>query len=197
MTVVAASYSNMEMWHHRVNSSFPNHFISPLRILSMHSLYFDYICPPLFLTPPSSTTFHLASSFLFCYYNPPVLFPLPFYSWCWASHWRIGNLPGATPLKTTNSPSPRSHELPLAPQPGVGAHDGHPSPCRNVDRLDLVWATTSTVSLWVSGPVMSRRCCFDPISLTSVFYHLSLPCSMMACEPSRVRWAVLIDKHLG
>lgn len=80
----------------------------------MHTLYFDYICPPLFLTPSSSTIFQLAFSFLFSYFNPSVLFPLPIYSGCWVSHWSIANLPGATPLKKTNSPSPRSHQLPLA-----------------------------------------------------------------------------------
>lgn len=33
------------------------------------------------------------------------------------------NLPGTTPLKKTDTPSPRSHQLSIAPQLQLGTHD--------------------------------------------------------------------------
>lgn len=77
-----------------------------------------------FSTPPRSTPFYLPTQL--CVFPTPthVKFNLCYLYilGCGAFHWSMANLPETTPLKKTDSPSPRSHQLPVAPQLGVKLH---------------------------------------------------------------------------
>lgn len=48
---------------------------------------------------------------------------------CGVISWSMINLPGATPFKKTESPTPRSYPLPITPQLGIGLWDHLPSSC--------------------------------------------------------------------
>lgn len=91
----------------------------------MHTLYFDNInpCIPLgLLSGPLPTV-----SPLVCFlYNS--LSPINTARGFGATHWSMGNLLRATPLKKTDSSSPRSHQLPIIPQLGVAGLCGPSSP---------------------------------------------------------------------
>lgn len=49
-------------------------------------------------------------------------------------------------LKKMDSPLPREHPPSIAPQPGLGTHKSHCRPCRSVDRLASLQATTAAES---------------------------------------------------
>lgn len=105
----------------------------PLRISYMHTLYFDHIPHPLWLTPPRSTLTpwplptlcaHLAQS------------TTPVNSQVWSSPLvNIVDLPGVTPLKKTNSSFLRSHQLSTVLQERIDVFSWSPLPvpCWNVN----------------------------------------------------------------
>lgn len=87
----------------------------------------------------------------------------------------VGPTTGATSLKETDSTTPRSYRLLIAPQLRVEACVPLPPPQQNVDWLNLYKTHTvmATVSYWVWGPLMSLRHCF--IWPSSASYNLSTP----------------------
>lgn len=92
-------------------------FINSLRILHLHTMYFDYICPILPdtypKTPPNFTPFF--KKIMHC-----IQFVVPLYSWVWAIHCSIVDLPGVTSLMKIGSPSSSSHQLSKTLQLAVG-----------------------------------------------------------------------------
>lgn len=73
----------------------------------------------------------------------------------------MGSLLEKTALKKTNPPSPRSHQLPVFSQLGVGPSDLHTSHwylCLAWSCMGLVHADTATVSSYVRQPVVVTYC---------------------------------------
>lgn len=89
---------------------------------------------PLRSTPISShPPFHVLS--LSCFvYNNSVQWVL----WVWDHCLNEVNQPGTRPLKKSDTPFPRRHQLSRTPQLGVWAHEVLSAPCWNVICLDLL-----------------------------------------------------------
>lgn len=65
-------------------------------------------------------------------------------------HWCIVHLPGATPLKKTNSPSPSSYQLPMAPELWLLLHVHLPSPCWDcfwIELMQVLWMLSQPLSV--------------------------------------------------
>lgn len=106
------------------------------------------------LSPPSSHNSSwnptATTKFTFMPHLPNLPNQLLFfiYPWEWGyPPWRE-QFTRPTPLKKTYFPSPGSHQLSIAPQPGLGAFVSLPQPCWHPDWIDFVQVTTGTVSSW-------------------------------------------------
>lgn len=65
-------------------------------------------------------------------------------------HWCIVHLPGATPLKKTNSPSPSSYQLPMATELWLLLHVHLPSPCWDcfwIELMQVLWMLSQPLSV--------------------------------------------------
>lgn len=100
----------------------------------------------------------------------------PYTLGCWAIYQSMFNLPGATPLRKTNSYSPSCYQLWTVPQLGVGLdaptilHGGIWS------GLSLTYAITTTLNLylqlfWCIQNILAHLLSFN-ISWSSSFHHL-------------------------
>lgn len=105
--------------------------------------------------------------------------------------WSIGGLSKAVSMKKTDAPSLSSHQLPVAPQLGVGHHMSFPSTCWNLEWLDLVkvWSVQSQLryATTCKNPVMSRHCVtvlthystsYNPSSTSK----MSMRCATSPCD---------------
>lgn len=103
----------------------------------------------------------------------PTLCPLLFVLWtthqislccpythcCGATYWSVVNLPRVTPLKETDSFFPRSCQLSIAAQLGVGAHEPLPNQCWMLIGWILSGSSVGNQGKQ-SASITSRRHCF-------------------------------------
>lgn len=93
----------------------------------MHTMCFDLFTPTLpcnFFSWSAYTSLpipNFISSFSFITYHAWFVFPV--YSWMWNHLLECGLPPRGHSLKKTDFSPPRSHQLSIAPQSGVGAHE--------------------------------------------------------------------------
>lgn len=104
-------------------------FLYSLRMLYTHIMNLVILLP---LTLPRATPASWAPSNLMSFFFPPnnhcIWFVVLIYSCVWGHDWIWVNVPGTTSLKKTSS-SPRSHQLSIAPQLGVGAFESLSPSC--------------------------------------------------------------------
>lgn len=100
-----------------------NNFISSMRISCMHAMNFDHFLLSLssIFLHNSTPSFSNSCSLYFLWSRKSNLCYLYTHD-CGVLNWSIVNHPGATPLKNA-LPSPRSHQLSVTLQLGVGTHE--------------------------------------------------------------------------
>lgn len=99
-----------------------------------------------------------------------------------AIHWSVANIPGAIPLKKTNSPSLRRHQLSITPQLSMGLTSPSLICAGMLQRHHLVqvlcrspWFCKLTSAV---VPLVFRRHCFSPV-LTNLCLLQSVSSSLM------------------